>query len=226
MAGPPDGTPRWASEMAAGLSLYCYRCGKPHLGSSVCPACGEKLDLSQDCYLTKEVCYYCEQDIPRWSNYCPSCGERQEKNNDADYPKQWRRYKLRQIITNVIWTLAVVLAVMILPGRLDFLTTQTAILAGIVLVVIVWGFSLAGMRKGRYWDGTVTRIWTEDGTRKVCVDAGTFEQVPCTVYQTEIRWDNGKTLTRTQKGNGADHEQLRVGDRVRQYEGISRFAKL
>ncbi len=205
---------------------YCYRCGAEHHNSDFCPSCGERLNLHPDVYAGGEVCYTCEKPVPRWSNYCPYCAERQEKNDDAGYPKQWKKYRRNLILGNCIWTLAIAYAAVYLPGHVKALTIEMAVIAAPLFILAVWGFSLSAIRRGGYWEGTVTRLYTEPGTKKVCVDAGRFEDVPCTIYKTQIKWDNGKILERSEKDNCADHEQLRVGDRVRLYKGISRFAKL
>ena len=212
--------------MAQDTVRWCYRCGQEQSGTECCPACGCRTDLPEDVFFLNETCCECDRALPRWSLVCPWCGTRQKKNDDAAYPKQWRAYKLRLILADLVWTAALALAACILPGKLAALNTTTAFVLAGAAAIVIWSSAVLGMFRGRFWDGTVEALSTEPGTEKVCVDAGTFQEVPCTVYHTYIRWDNGKTLDRTTKGNCADHVQLKKGDRVRLYYGIERIAKL
>ena len=226
MAAPLAATAPRASEMALEPTKYCYQCGKPHTGAEHCAACGGATNPSEDTYFTGETCHSCDRHIPRWSRFCPYCGTQQKKNDDAGYPAQWKKYKRNLIITDLIWTAVLFVAAKVLSDKMARLSFTTGLILAAGFAVVLWTTAVIGMRKGRFWDGTVIGFSTQPGTQKVCVDAGKFEEVPCTIYETQIQWDNGKTLTRSLKANRADHEQLKVGDRVRLYDGIERFAKL
>lgn len=216
------------------MSKYCYHCGVKIKDEQYCPKCGFDMNPPQDVYCDAATCNdeNCGVDVPRWSKFCPECGKPIKQYDPMDKEAARERQKSLRLGA-LVWTgIVFVIALIVGLTQEDIPLAIPLIVAG-VLSVVIWITVLRRKERGKVAYGTVTRQWTEEGSRSEVIPDKKdifgnrcFNKIPETYYKTEIRWDDGTKHVTSMTDCAADHIQLKPGDRICKYMSTGIFVKL
>jgi len=214
------------------MAKFCYHCGQPAQKGRYCENCGSDTDPSEDVFFTEEECGDCDEPLPRWANFCPKCGRNFGHYDPAD-PQRKKKYNRRLITGGLVWSCIFLVIAIILSLVEDTIPLKYPLGAAGIFIFFVWLNVIFRWERGRFRDGTVIAHFTEntfrkerDGDKTNIFGKPVYFKIPVTIFCTSIRWDDGREAVFRMEDCAADHEQLKVGDRIRYFEGPHTYRKL